>query len=579
MKKFGPFVGVCAAVVIFAVAVLFRQYSPGKLKISLPFEIQDVADSVGITHHYPTPKVRLRFNHLEAFVGGEWASLSVADYNNDGWMDIYTNADENRLFRNNGDGTFTDVAEEAGVANFKRPTIGGYFFDYNNDGFKDLFVLTMGEVGRILRNDGKGSFVDVTNQMNIAIDGNDPEMVDLLREMPAKVLTFLDFDNDGYLDFIVANKWNDAMPNNFNDANNGGHVFVFRNIKGKSFKYVRGRLGMNHVGFHRSIGIYDFRGTGRADVWFALDFSPDKLYLNEGGGRFRDASPNILTKNFSRNGMNTDTADLDNDGHPVIFVSHIFEPGYRPAGNTLWKWVEGDRFVEVSRRRGVNRCGWAWGGKFVDLDNDGHLDLMVGNGFISNNPKRNYWYNIAMLAGSDRSVTFDPSNWPPMNDASLAGYQQSCLYYNRGNGTFDNVVAATGMANDLSDERGIALIDFLNNGSQSLVVANQKGKLRLYKVTQKNQNQWIGFSLSGTKSNRDGFGAKMIVTLEDGQQYTRQLQTTNGYASQSDHRLHFGLGRKAKIKSVQLNWPSGTKQTFAGDKFGLNQYHSITESK
>jgi hypothetical protein len=135
------------------------------------------------------------------------------------------------------------------------------------------------------------------------------------------------------------------------------------------------------------------------------------------------------------------------------------------------------------------------------------------------------------------------------------------------------------MADDKSDERGVAVIDFLNNGSQSLIMANQKQPLKFYRVNQKNSNDWVGFKLKGSKSNRDAYGAVMTMKLADGKQMTRQVQTTNGYGSQSDDRLHFGLGPKAEVLSVKIAWPSGLVEEFPGGQFALRQYHTLVEGK
>ncbi len=570
--------GVFVALGIFVGAWLMDRPKPALADIqSLPFQITEVSQQTGAIHTHKTFPARPGFSHVEKFVVSDTAMVSVVDYDNDGWPDIFANSaateSQSSLFHNNKDGTFTEVSKQAGLAIFD-PTfsfLGGYFFDYDNDGNKDIMIIGRREKIRIFKNQGNGTFKP---SLIIQVGVEDSDRAPLAALVPA----FIDFNNDGFMDFIVANKWGSGMPNSLVDATNGGLVFVFKNIEGRRFEHVPDNLGMNHKGFTRSIATYDLRGTGRADVWFANDFSPDKLYLNNGDGTFKNSSGSILSHNFSRNGMNTDVADLENDGHPVTFVSHIFEKAYRPAGNTMWKWIEGDQFQEIARERGVAKCGWAWGGKFIDLDNNGFLDLVVGNGFISANKNKNYWYALSVLSGADRSVTGSPTNWPPIGDASLAGYQQSCVFYNDGTGHFTDVVKATGMMGDISDERGIAVIDYLNNGSQSLVVANQAQALKLYRVDQRDSNnKWIGFKLIGGKKNRDAFGAKMKVLLENGKQLSRQLQTLNGFGSQSDDRLHFGLGSEPAIKSIQLTWSSGKTQEFSGSQYALGQYHTIGE--
>lgn len=568
-----------------AAAVLVALCSHYKLRIhlpanayagnDLPFQMTDVAREAGVAVKHEGAKLKKSLAAVEKFIASSSASVAVADYDNDGWPDFFVNdsnaGTKNHLFHNNHDGTFTDVAEQAGVANNEGINLGGaIFFDYDNDGNKDLLIINQ-HSPVLYRNNGDGTFTDVTRQMG------------LRKTQITAIPIAIDFDNDGYLDLIMAGSWpfgtDQIMPNSFLDASNGAPVVVYRNLKGKGFEVVPDSLGIDHTAFGRAIGVYDIRGTGRPDVWFANDFTTDKLYLNEGNGVFRNATQSIVKRSLSRNGMNAEFADLDNDGHPAVFVSQVYRRGQRIVGNTLWKWLGGETFQDIGRQRGVNACGWAWAGKFLDLDNDGHLDLVVGNGFISQNPNKDYWYFFNVTGGTDRQLMGDSKMWFPFGDSSLAGYQQACVFYNQGDGTFVDVAGATPLAGDLSDERGVAAIDFLNNGSQGLVITNQNQTLKLFRVDQKNNNRWIGFRLVGTKSNRDALGAEMKIALENGTVLSRQLQPMNTYMSQSDERLHFGLGANPKIKSVQLLWPSGLKQEFPGDRFALNQYHRIVEGE
>lgn len=585
-KEWRRYSGVIAALIILIGAAAYnRAFSRGRkldrqtLRERLPFELTEVSQALGLVHrHEGEFDIPRRYANVAPFVASSTASVSVVDYDSDGYPDIYVNSTRtrsvSRFFHNNGDGTFTDVAEKVGLARFEGAftNLGAFFFDFDNDGFKDALVIGGRTKLRLFRNVGGVSFDDVTDRLE-PIQGDQ----DFGITMNAKVPAFVDYDGDGFLDIVVANQWSREMPNSLVAASNGGEVYVYHNDRGRRFRLVVDRLGFNHVGFSRSIGLWDIRGTGRPDIWFANDFAPDHLYFNEGRGRFRDVSERILTRNFSRNGMNSDFADLDNDGHPVVFVSHIFQSFHRMAGNTLWKWVDGDDFAEISRDRGVNRCGWAWGGKFLDLDNDGNLDLVVGNGFISRNPEKQYWYFMSVLSGSDRGLVEDPRNWPPMGDASLSGFQRACVFYNDGTGHFRNVAPLTGWVDDLSDERGLATVDYLNTGVQSLAVANQNQAFKFYQVKPKVNFTWIGFKLRGTRSNRDAFGSIVKISLEDGRRMTRQLQTTNGYGSQSDDRIHFGLGPTGRISSVEILWPSGLVSRFAGSQFALGRYHTVVE--
>jgi hypothetical protein len=338
---------------------------------------------------------------------------------------------------------------------------------------------------------------------------------------------------------------------------------------------VPDNAGIGHRGWTHAIGAYDIRDSGHTDLWFATDFSKDKLYFNNGSGNFEPSFDSVKPAGLSTNGMSAEIADVDNDGHPLVFVSQLFVTGEEVTGNLLWKWKKGGEFAQIAEERGVDNCGWSWGAKFLDFENDGKLDLFVGNGYISANPLKSYWYFVGSLDGADRKVLADARNWPPMNDHSWSGYQRACVYLNHG-GRFVNIAKATPLAQDLSDERGVAVIDHLNNGSQGLMISYHKNRARLYSFEQLNSNQWIGFKLEGTRSNRDAIGAKMILVLDD-RTMTRQVQPFNGYATQNDERVHFGLGAGARIRKAWIRWPSGVRQELEPEKLKYNQYQKIVE--
>lgn len=583
-KKLSSYTGLIVALLVMGAGYAVSKQSSGPSVFHgnhrLNFQLTEVSKKSGVLNKHSTFFVHPSLAKMQPYLAGTSASVAVVDYDNDGWPDLYVNNSEigskNRLFHNNKNGTFTDLAEQVHIANVNRPypSYRPIFFDFDNDGYKDLLLLSY--CPRFFRNTG-GSFSEVSN---IGIECG----------MYAAAGALVDFNGDGYLDLVLAPyeekdlifsppKDLRVLPDNFIAATNGSPIYVFENQSGKKFRRIENKLGMNHLGWHNALGTYDIRGSGRSDLWFAVEFGPEKLYFNEGKFKIRDSSPSLLRKNFSRNGMGVEIADIDNDGHPIVVTSHIYVSGQKVGGNTAWKWRKEGEFEEISRERGLNNCGWAWGAKFVDLDNDGNLDLVMGNGFISANPKKSYWYPLNTIDASDRKIVSDLNYWPAIKDASLAGYQRACIFLNLGNGHFVDVASATSMVDDLSDERAVAVVDFYNNGSQSLAIANQKQDFKLYRVDQLNKNSWIGFRLTGTRSGRDAFGTKITLTLQDGRTLSRQLQPLNGYNSQSDARLHFGLGADAIIQSMRLVWPSGREQIFNGASFAVNQYHSITEPK
>ncbi|MFH1723015.1 MAG: CRTAC1 family protein [Elusimicrobiota bacterium] len=542
----------------------------------LPFELVDATAETGLTFHHQKATLHPSIRHINPWLASVGIGVSVVDFDMDGWYDVYvTNmavGSRNVLFRNNGDGTFTDVAEKAGLArvNQDRFSMRPLFFDMDNDGFKDLLLLQHPHTA-VYRNNGDGTFSDVTEDAGIDHSG------------PSYSSNAIDFDGDGDLDVVIGDYFpkinfmdphtTKFMMNSIVSADNGGEISVYRNDGKGRFSRVSGDLGFAEQAWTQAVGVYDFNGDGRPDVYFATDYAGDRVYLNEGDDRFLDISDTVKHQ-YSLNGMNADVADIDNDGQPSVFVTTMYHPPYMFGRNTLWKWVGGKTyFRNRAREHQITTCGWAWGGKFLDLDNDSLLDLVVTNGYISADPKKNYWYRMGVLAGAARDVLEDARNWPPMEDATMAGYQRKCLYHNQG-GVFKLVTHRTAMKDDVSDGRAIAAIDYLNDGSLSFVEGNQGQPLRFYRTLQKNRNRWIGFKLIGTKGNRDAWGAQVTVKLSD-RTLTSQNQPANAFVSQSDDRMHFGLGPKPKIRKVEIRWPGGAVQVLK--KPTLDRYHTIKE--
>ncbi len=230
-------------------------------------------------------------------------------------------------------------------------------------------------------------------------------------------------------------------------------------------------------------------------------------------------------------------------------------------------------YTDLGVDMGVNSGGWSWGAQFGDLNNDGWLDLFCTNGYISLDRNNSYWYDFSKIAGANKAIISDASNWPAMKGRSLSGYQQKKLWINDSAGKFKEVSQAVG-ADDLLDGRAVVLVDLWNRGALDLVVANQKGPLKVYKNDVDQKNAWISFALEGTKSNRSAIGAQVRV-FWNGLQQAQEVSGGSGFAAQNDRRLHFGLGKGAKVEKVEIRWPSGQKQTLMAPE--VNKIHEIKE--
>lgn len=544
------------------------------------FELRDTTYQSGILNVHQHYRVHETLSNLGSFLEALGASVSVVDFDNDGWSDVYiTNRDlgvKNKLFRNRGDGTFTEMAEAVGLADVNRdyPSSQGVFIDFDNDGFKDLLLISY--CPKVFQNLNGTSFVEIANTgigcgfSNAAVN-------------------VVDYDRDGRLDLVLASYYRDGedyiskpssfeiMPDNFYDQKFGGsQPVVLHNDAEFHFSRVTDNIGVRHKGWTHAIGVYDINSDGLQDLWFATDYGRDFVYFAKDDGTYEDVSLTLMdTPPFSRNGMSISIADIDNDDRPVAYVSHINMAGEKVSGNLLWKW-NGQKFQELAMDRGVSFCGWSWGSQIFDLDNDGQQDIIVTNGFISADPGRDYWYGISQMDNGSRKMMRDARNWPPIGDASLAGYSKKCIFKNS-EGKFTNFINGTDYVQDTSDGRALALIDHLNNGSVGFVEANQKQPAKFYENFQKNNHQWIGFKLEGVRSNRDGWGTKIQMGVGE-KTFSRTLQPLNGYHSQSEGRLHFGLGERPEINSVLILWPSGHRQEVPLNTVRINSYNTIRES-
>ena len=544
------------------------------------FSLQEVSHAAGIDFVHQPPTLDSRLNGIMPEVASMGAAVSIVDYNRDGWPDIYvTNSaigSKNHLYRNNHDGTFTDVAEQMGVADVNQAgtgvSMGAVWGDYDNDGYEDLFLIKWGRPELYHNDQGRG-FTRVSEQAGL------PPWIN------ANTAVWFDYDGDGKLDLFVGgyypedvNLWHlrdtRMMPDSFEYANNGGRKYLFHNLGNGRFEEVSAKVGIDSHRWALACAAADLRGSGHPDLFIANDYGVPELYLND-GGRFHEAGKETGVGFAPKSGMNVAFGDIFDQGKLSIYVSNISEEGVLIQGNNLWVPQAGSalKYDNLARDLGVELGGWSFGAQFGDLNNDGNLDLYLVNGYISLDRQRSYWYDFAKVAGGNSSIIGDAANWPAFNGRSLSGYQQKHVWLNDGAGRFIDVAQAVG-ATDTYDGRSIALADLWNTGALDVVVANQHGPLLVYKNTVAPGNDWIEFALEGTKSNRSGIGAQ-ITLYWDGKQQLQQVSGGSGFASQNDRRVHFGLGKEPSIEKAVIRWPSGTVQTL--DHLTPNRLYTVKE--
>ncbi len=281
-----------------------------------------------------------------------------------------------------------------------------------------------------------------------------------------------------------------------------------------------------------------------------------------------------------KSGMNVAFGDIFNQGRLSIYVTNISEEGVLIQGNNLWVPKDGTsgetlQYENLAGSLGVELGGWSFGAQFGDLNNDGTQDLFLTNGYVSAAKGTSYWYEFSMVAGGNSVIISDAKNWPPMQGKSLSGYQQKKVWLNDGAGHFTEVAQAVGYT-DTHDGRGVALVDLWNRGVLDVLVANQRGPLLVYKNTVPSDREWIDFELHGTRSNRDAVGAQVRL-FWNGQEQLQEVNGGCGYAAQNQRRLHFGLGKAARIEKAAIRWPSGSVQSIVAPAAG--RLHQVEEPR
>jgi len=528
-------------------------------------QLEDITAKTGITFKHTADPAKKYI--VESMSGG----VIIFDYDRDGWPDIYfTNAptvemaikgqkSRGVLYHNNHDGTFSDVTDKSGLTSTCF-AMGGAVGDYDNDGWSDLYVTCLG--GNVLyHNNGDGTFTDVTTKAGVA-DGR-----------WSTGASFGDYDGDGFVDLMVANyvdfHLND-LPGFGSSPNckyrgidvqcgprglKGAGDSLFHNNGNGTFTDVSKSAGVDDPSGYYGMSVVwaDFNNTGRPDIYVANDSTPKFLYKNLGDGKFKDIgleSGTAVSEDGSEQAsMGIAIGDYLHTGRPSLYVTNFSDENnllYRNDGN--WN------FTDVSYPSGLALPSLPfvkWGTAFVDVDNDGWLDLITVSGHV----------------------------YPQVDTLpSGARYREpKLLQLNQKDGTFCDASDEAGPAlKEKHVSRGLAVADLFNDGNMDIVIGDLDGRPMILKNHGVPGRHWVSFELAGTKSNRLALNARIKI-VAGGVTQTDEIHSGGSYLSQNDLRVHFGLGDVKKIDSVEIRWPSGKVESFG--PLTADQYYSVLEGQ
>lgn len=531
------------------------------------FYLEPVNNSAGINFRHLCPVIDSKVKNIAPQIASMGASVSIIDYDKDGWDDIYfTNSrdgSKNALYHNLKNGKFEDVASQLGIADVNKEgtgvSMGAVWGDFDNDGYDDLFLYKWGKP-ELFHNEGGKGFADVTAGSGL------PAWVN------ANSAIWFDFNNDGRLDLFLGGYYNEKfdlshlsttkiMPESFRYANNGGRNYLLENVGNGKFKDVTEEYGLTSTKWTLAAASADFNRDGFPDLFVANDYNVNELFINDKGKKFSEIGRQSGIGNIPKSGMSVSFGDINNKGVTGIYNTTITEKGILLQDNNYWepesqpKGNSYPRFVNLAQLAGIDNAGWSYGAQFGDLNNDGNMDLYVANGFISAKKGTSYWYDFSKVTGGNSSIIEDAQNWPDMKGKSQSGYEQNKIWLNQGDGSFEDVSDEV-CPYATYDSRAVAMADLFNDGKLDVIVANQNNVPLVYKNELDNGNHWIEIELQGTVSNRDAIGAEVVVEWNG----KKQIQTVTGgmgFASQNQHRLHFGIGKTNGIDRVTIKWPSG----------------------
>ena len=539
----------------------------------------DIAEKTGVNFRHERAVFDPKLKNVMPWLVAGGAGVAIGDYNNDGLDDIYFVSSglgtRNHLYRNDGNFKFTNMAMSAGVALVNESMETGtssaaLFLDYNKDGWQDLFLLRFGKTA-LFRNNKDGTFTEVTREAGV------------YRHLNALAVTAFDYDRDGDVDIFIGGYFPEkdfhnppdtkVLFNSWETARNGGRNYLFRNNGDGTFADVADEAGFQDAGWAMALGHADINNDGWQDIYIANDFGTDK-FLKNVGGRFVDMSAKAIGID-TKKGMNVDIGDFNNDGWLDVYVTNMTEP-YLQECNMLWRNNGNETFSDVSVETQTCDTKWGWGAKFVDVDNDGRLDIYAANGFISAG-KHDYMEALLEFVFDDKVDVTDVRGWPEMGAASMAGYERNVLFQQTASGLFVSVAKEAGV-DSISDGRGVAIADFDHDGRMDIVVTNVGSVPHIYRNITESKNNWLELRLfgDGEKSNRDAIGARILVRTAAGEQI-REVASANGFDSQSSLQAHFGLGTNKRVDYMKVVWPDGAVQEFRN--VAVNKVYHLRQNK
>jgi enediyne biosynthesis protein E4 len=569
-----------------------------------------------------------RLQHVAKWILSVGASVEAADVDEDGLVDLFSTnplarpEDRVVLFRNRGDLRFDRVAIPAlerlrGSPADQGLPGGALFFDYDNDGDRDLLVdVSFGRVVLLrneLRETGRLAFTDVSERAGV-----DQYVISVS-------VNTIDFDRDGWPDLLIGNALNPNLPgyrdttrlnifrlppaeysgdrrlfrfmhNGWHNADNGGRNVLLRNRGDGTFEQLdAAAIGMPETHWTIAIGTGDLNGDGWTDLYLASDFGHDDLYLNERGKHWRRVAGRLFSDvgMDTYKGMNSSIADFDGNGRLDVYVSNVHHP-LQAEGSILWmnRGVTHDGAPiledEAAQRGALNEERFGWGAGVGDLANRGWTDIVQANGMVDDRlDKRydgcpDYWYVNHKLMQSTSEMHTYADMWGDIRGRCIYPNERRRVYFNRGAGArpqFVDVAERVGLvAGDNS--RGVSLVDLDNDGRLDVVIANQHGGPSIFRNTATSvspSNGWLGVRLvgDGRACTRDALGSTITVLTNDGRKQMREVQAQNGFSSQHDPRAHFGLGAHGSGSViVSVRWCGGAERQY---RLSVNRYHRIEQ--